>query len=94
MRGVSCSYNADSAAGVCILQQYFDDAVRAWNPNASLSSGSIDSCGFPLSPTGVGFGRRTTCFHEDFSEGFDDSSLLVAQMKSCCAQVLSELCTR
>lgn len=66
--------------------QSFDDGIRAWNSNASLYSGNIDSCGFPLDPNGLGFSRRTNCFYEDFSQGFDDSRLQVAQTKSCCAK--------
>jgi hypothetical protein len=69
------------------IAQSFDNGIRQWNPNASLYSGNIDSCGFPLDPGGLGFSRRTNCFYEDFSQGFDDSRLQISQAKSCCAKV-------
>lgn len=33
------------------VQQGYDDWIRAWNPNAGSSSGAVDTCGWPASPS-------------------------------------------
>ena len=74
----------------CVLippLQNYDDWIREWNSESSTKSGSIDSCGWPKDPNGLGFDRRTSCFHEDFTNGFNDSKLHILLAKSCCSQV-------
>ena len=67
------------------LMQDMDDAVRAWNPSAHLKTGTLDECGWPADPNGEPqFERRQTCMYEDFSEGFQNSRLKLAMVKSCC----------
>ena len=67
------------------LMQDMDDAVRAWNPSAHLKTGTLDECGWPADPDGEPqFERRTACMYEDFSEGFQNSRLKLAMVKSCC----------
>lgn len=51
------------------LMQEMDDAVRAWNPRAHTSSGTLNECGWPDDPNGSPqFHKRTACFYEDFSK--------------------------
>ncbi len=71
----------------CLSLQEFDDRIRSWNKNATMYSGSIDCCGWPKDPAGLGFPKRSSCFYEDFSEGFVKSRLLIAQTKTCCIKV-------
>ena len=65
----------------------FDDAIREWNPNAHMYSGTIDSCGWPDEPDGKpGMTKGTKCFWEDFRYGWSDARIKIALVKTCCSE--------
>lgn len=69
--------------------QGYDDKIRAWNPDAKDWTGTTDRCGWPdqpasTAPKSAQYQRQSTPMHEDFSNGLDPATVVVARVKGCC----------
>ena len=71
------------------MQQDFDNWIRSWNPHASVTSGTVDECGWPANPAAPIQNqntRATTCFYEDFSKGWDPARVTLSLNHGCCME--------
>ena len=72
------------------FQQYYDDLIRKWNPDAANRTGTVDGCGFPIgevadtsTPQLENF-KQQNCFYEDFNAGLNLNTLRPLEQKACC----------